>query len=135
MKWHQSCTYMSCNIGCCKTKFVSVKAWNSHPRRVHRGQKLECRLCNKEFKTPSFLRDHRYMHSDKAFKCHLCSKVFAFKSSYQVHRRTHLKAKLFRCFAKDCKQEYKWAQDLHWHIQKHLKCVYRCNICDYTTHE
>ena len=86
MKWHQSCTYMSCNIGCCKTKFASVKAWNSHHHRVHRGQKLECRLCNKEFKTPLFLRDHRYMHSDKAFKCHLCSKVFAFKSSYQVHR-------------------------------------------------
>ena len=86
MKKHRGHTYLSCKIGCCRTKFASVKAWNSHHCRVHRGQKLECRLCNKEFKTPSFLWDHRYIHSDKAFKCHLCSKVFAFKSTYQVHR-------------------------------------------------
>ena len=86
VKRHRHRTYLSCKIGCCKTKFASVKAWNSQHRRVHRGQKLECSLCNKEFKTPSFLCDHRYMHSDKAFKCHLCSKVIAFKSTYQVHQ-------------------------------------------------
>ena len=79
VKRHRSHTYLSCKIGCCKTKFARVKAWNSHHRRVYRGQKLECRLCNKKFKTPSFLHDHPYMHSDKAFKCHLCSKVLLSK--------------------------------------------------------
>ena len=128
-------TYLSCKVDGCKTKFNSVKAWNAHHHQLHRGKLLKCKLCNKEIKTPSFMRDHMYVHSDKAFKCNLCSMVFAFKSSYQIHRQTHLKARLFKCFTKNCTHEYKWAQDLHRHVQKHLKCVYGCNICDYTTHE
>ena len=128
-------TYLSCKVAGCKTKFNSVKAWNAHHWRLHHNTMLKCNLCNKEFKTPSFMRDHTYIHSDKAFKCNLCGRVFAFKSSLQIHHRTHLKARLFKCFAKNCKQEYKWAQDLHRHVQKHLKRVYGCNICDYTTYE
>ena len=128
-------TYLSCKVAGCKTKFNSVKAWNAHHRQLHRDTKLKCNLCNKEFKTPSFMRDHTYIHSDKKFKCNLCGRVFAFKSSLQIHCQSHLKARLFKCFAKDCKHEYKWAQDLHRHVQKHLKCVYGCNICDYTTYE
>ena len=121
-------TYLSCKVAGCKTKFNSVKAWNTHHQWLHCDTMLKCNLCNKEFKTPSFMRDHTYIHSDKVFKCNLCGRVFAFKSSLQIHRRTHLKARLFECFAKNCKQEYKWAQDLHRHVQKHLKRVYGCNI-------
>ena len=128
-------TYLSCKVAGCKTKFDSVKAWNAHHRQLHRNTLLRCNLCNKEFKTPSFMRDHTYIHSDKAFKCNLCGRVFTFKSSLQIHRWTHLKARLFKCFAKNCKHEYKWAQDLHRHVQKHPRCVYGCNICDYTTYE
>ena len=128
-------TYLSCKVDGCKTKFNSVKAWNAHHCRLHWGDLLKCRLCSKEFKTPSFMRDHMYTHSNKAFKCNLCHMVFTFKSSYQIHRRTHLKARLYKCFAKNCTHEYKWAQDLHRHVQKHLKCVYGCNICNYTTYE
>ena len=128
-------TYLSCKIYECKPKFNSVKAWNAHNCQLHRDKLLKCKLCNKDFKTPLFMRDHMYVHRDKAFTCNLCGMVFAFKSSYQIHRRTHLKAQLFKCFAKNCAHEYKWAQDLHRHVQKHLKCVYGCNICDYTTHE
>ena len=90
-KWKRR-TYLSCKVDGCKTKVNSIKAWNAHHRRLHRGNLLKCKLCNKEFKTPSFMRDHMYVHSDKAFKCNLCGMVFTFKSSYQIHRRTHLKA-------------------------------------------
>ena len=135
VKKHKRRTYLSCKVAGCKTKFNSVKAWNAHHWRLHHDTMLKCNLCNKEFKTPSFMRGHTYIHSDKAFKCNLCGRVFAFKSSLQIHRWTHLKARLFKCFAKNCKQEYKWAQDLHRHAQKHLKRVYGCNICDYTTYE
>ena len=114
-------TYLSCKVAGCKTKFNSVKAWNAHHCWVHRDTLLKCYLCN--------------IHSDKAFKCNLCSRVFTFKSSLRIHHRTHLKARLFKCFAKNCTREYKWAQDLHRHVQKHLKCGYGCNICDYTTYE
>ena len=81
------------------------------------------------------MRDHTYVHSVKVLNCNLCGRVFAFKSGLQIHRRTHLNARLFKCFAKNCKHEYKWAQDLHRHVQKHLKMLFSCNICDYTTHE
>ena len=128
-------SYLSCKVLGCKTKFISVKAWNAHHRQLHRDIMLKCNLCNKEFKTPSFMRDHTYVHSDKVLNCNLCGRVFAFKSGLQIHRRTHLNARLFKCFAKNCKQEYKWAQDLHRHVQKHLKTLFGCNICDYTTHE
>ena len=79
-------TYLSCKVDGCKTKFNSVKAWNAHYHRLHQGNLLKCRLCSKEFKTLSFMRDHMYVHSDKAFKCNLCHMVFALKSSYQIHR-------------------------------------------------
>ena len=85
-------TYLSCKVAGCKTKFNSVKVWNTHHQPLHRDTMLKCNLCNKEFKTPSFMRDHTYIHSDKAFKCNLCGRVFAFKSSLQIHHRTHLKA-------------------------------------------
>ena len=79
-------TYLSCKVDGCKTKFNSVKAWNAHHRQLHRDKLLKCKLCNKDFKTPSFMRDHMYVHRDKAFKCNLCGMVFTFKSSYQIHR-------------------------------------------------
>ena len=130
VKKHKRRTYLSCKVAGCKTKFNSVKAWNTHHRWLHQDTLLKCNLCNKELKTPSFMRDHTYIHGDKVFKCNLCSRVFAFKSSPRIHCWTHLKARLFKCFAKNCMHEYKSAQDLHRHVQKHLKCVYGCNICD-----
>ena len=128
-------SYLSCKVIGCRTKFISVKAWNAHHRWLHRDIMLKCSLCNKEFKTPSFMRDHTYVYSVKVLNCNLCGRVFAFKSGLQIHHRTHLNARLFKCFAKNCKHEYKWAQDLHRHVQKHLKMLFSCNICDYTTHE
>ena len=92
VKKHKRRLYLSCKVVGCKTKFNSVKAWNAHHRRLHRDNLLKCNLCNKEFKTPSFMRDHTYVHSDKAFKCNLCGRVFAFKSSLWIHCQTHLKA-------------------------------------------
>ena len=118
---HRGCTYLSCKIKGCKSKFASVKDWNSHHCRVHRGIKLQRKECDKEFKTPLFLRDHTYIHSAKCYKCQVCAKVFQFKSTSQVHRRTHLSAKLYKCFAGECDCEYKWAQDFHRHVQQHLQ--------------
>ena len=135
VKKHRGLTYLRCQIKGCKSKFASVKDWNSHHCRVHHGIKLQCKECNKEFKTPSFLCDLMYIHSTKCYKCQICAKVFAFKSTYQVHRRTHLTAKLYKCFMGGCNRQYKWAQDLHCHVQCHPQLVYGCNICDYTSHE
>ena len=67
-----------------------------------------------------------------AFKCDRCDKTFAFKSLYKIHVHTHLRSRIHKCFAGSCGREYKWPQDLHHHIQTHLKLTYGCNICDYS---
>ena len=122
-----------CKIAGCKSCFSCVRDWNSHHRQTHPGHKLTCKDCNKTFKTPSFLRDHAYEHSKCAYTCDKCDKHFAFKSVYRIHVRTHLRSWIHRCFAGTCKCEYKWPQDLHRHIQTHLKYTYGCNVCDYAS--
>ena len=125
-------TYIACKLSGCSSKFPSVREWNSHHRLVHRGTPLKCTVCMKNFNTPSFLRDHAYVHSKTSYKCEKCDKIFPFKSLYRIHVRTHLRSKIYKCFAGSCNKEYKWPQDLHRHIQTHLKKRYNCNICDYS---
>ena len=116
----------------CSSKFPSVREWNSHHRLVHRGMPLKCTVCMKKFNTPFFLRDHAYVHSKINYKCEKCDKNFLFKSLYRIHVRTHLRSKIHKCFTGSCNKEYKWPQDLHRHIQTHLKRRYNCNMCDYS---
>ena len=123
-------TYLGCKIPGCSLKFPSVQEWNSHHRLAHQGIQLTCIECKKSFKMPSFLRDRRYVHSKTVYKCEKCDKNFPFKSLYRIHVRTHLRSKIHKCFAGSCNKEYKWPQDLHRHIQTHLKLTYSCNICD-----
>ena len=122
-------TYLKCKIPHCRSQFLTVRDWNSHHHLTHSGIKLSCNKCNKTFITPSFLRDHVYVHSDCKYNCEKCDKTFAFRSHYRIHRRTHLHSKIHKCFTGFCGQEYKWPQDLHRHIQVHLKCMYGCSIC------
>ena len=125
-------TYLGCKIPGCSLRFPSVREWHSHHRLAHQGIQLTCIECKKSFKMPSFLRDHAYVHSKTAYKCEKCDKDFPFKSLYRIHVRTHLRSKIHKCFAGSCNKEYKWPQDLHHHIQTHLKLTYGCNICDYS---
>ena len=124
--------YVRCKIPGCKMKFASIRDWNSHYRKYHKGLKLSCVKCNKPFRTPSFLRDHSYVYSDKSFPCNKCNKMFWFHSSYRIHCRSHLRVRKHKCFTGSCGREYKWAQDLHRHIQSHLKITYGCSVCNYT---
>ena len=71
------------------------------------------------------------MHSKTTYKCEKCDKDFPFRSLYRIHVHTHLRSKIHKCFAGSCGKEYKWLQDLHRHIQTHLKLTYGCNICDF----
>ena len=114
-------TYLGCKIPGCSLKFPLFREWNSYHRLVHQGIQLTCTECKKSFKTPSFLRDHVYVHSKTNYKCEKCDKNFPFKSLYRIHVHTHLRSKIHKCFAGSCNKEYKWPQDLHRHIQTHLK--------------
>ena len=128
-------TYVKCIVPGCKDKFPSVKNWNTHHRQYHKGWKLDCKRCQKQFRTPSAMRDHMYIHTDKLFNCSECDKKFAFKSTLQAHKKAHSKVKMHSCFSGGCAKKYKWAQDLHRHIKKHLNIVFHCSVCDYSSHE
>ena len=69
---------------------------------------------------------------NKIFSCDKCKKCFVFKSTYRIHHWTHLQIKMHECFTGSCGQEYKWPQDMHRHLQIHLKRSYGCSVCDYT---
>ena len=84
---------------------------------------------------PSSCRDHCYSHIECRYECTVCKQKFVFKSSIQLHRRVHLKQKLFKCFAGNCKHSYKWRQDLHHHIQRHIQTVHRCDKCENSSPE
>ena len=135
VKKQKSRTYIKCIVPMCKDRFPSVKIWNTHHRQYHKGWKLECKRCQKPFRTPSAMRDHMYIHADTLFKCSVCDSKFAFKSSLLSHKKVHSKARMHRCFSGGCTKKYKWAQDLHHHIKKHLNIVYHCCVCDYSSHE
>ena len=124
-------TYLGCKITGCSSRFPSVREWNLHHRLAHQGTQLTCNECKKSFKMPSFLRDHAYVHLKTAYKCGKCDEDFPFRSLYRIHVHTHLRSKIHKCFAGSCSKEYKWLQDLHRHIQTHLKLTYGCNICDF----
>ena len=96
---------------------------------------LKCESCPKKFRTPSSLRAHRNTHMPNKFTCECCGKQYPFRSAFQIHRRVHSKQRIFQCFAGGCMKTYKWPQDLHQHVQKHLNRKYPCPKCDYVTNE
>ena len=120
-------------VGCNKLS-GSVRDWNSHHRIKHKTP-LKCSSCTKVCQTPSSLKDHKAYHRNATYQCSTCNQKFVYKSSLQLHRYLHLKHKLFRCFAGNCKVAYKWRQDLHRHIQHQLQVVHRCRLCEYSSSE
>ena len=119
----------------CNETFATVKDWNSHYRLWHGKIPLKCDKCPKISKMPSSWRDHKASHKDKQYVCTVCDQKFVYKSGVQIHRQVHLKQKLYKCFVGLCKATYKFRQDLHRHIQRHLEGVHRCRLCKYSSSE
>ena len=112
--------YFKCYVTNCDRKFHALKDWKAHHIKEHKSL-LSCLRCPKQFKKLSAFRAHRNNHVPLKLSCSVCGKSFAFPSSVQLHRRVHLTQHLFKCFAAGCMKQYKWRQDLHRHVQKHLK--------------
>ena len=125
---------LRCVVAACNKVSYSVRAWNSHYRITHK-KRLKCNSCPKLCATPSSLRDHRTHHRAATHRCPNCALMFVYKSAMQLHRIVHSKHKLFKCFAGNCNASYKWRQDLHRHIQRHLQIVHRCRLCEYSSSE
>ena len=126
--------YFKCKeIGCTHT-FATLKGWNLH-HRPHHNTLIKCANCNKMFTTPSAHRAHKNLHAPLKYVCGTCGNAFPYNSTLRVHRHVHTSQCLFCCFAGSCTKQYKWPQDLHRHVTKHLNKSLQCTFCTYTTTE
>ena len=126
--------YFKCKEKNCQKTFNTLKTWNVH-HQIHHKTILKCEICPKRFRIQSSFRVHQNVHVPNKFICESCGKLFPFNSALCIHKRVHSNQRKFHCFARGCKKTYKWPQDLHQHVQKHLNRRYPCPDCDYVTKE
>ena len=123
-----------CKMLNCTRKFNNAWDWNSHHCLRH-GSLFQCEICYKTFPSPSSFRDHKYMHRDNQYKCMQCNRSFPFLSGVKNHKRSHLRQRLFKCFAGRCKCAFKHPQDLHRHIGFHIGKEFKCDKCGHCTYQ
>ena len=126
--------YFKCKENNCNHSFNTLKIWNVH-HQIHQKSLLKCHVCPKKFHTSSSHRAHKNAQAPDKFVCESCGKQFPCNSTLCIHRKVHTNQCLYRCFAGICMKPYKWPQDLHHHIRKHLKSKFLCTECDCTTYE
>lgn len=49
---------------------------------------LQCKICNRYFRSMHTLAQHVRFHAVKSYKCSTCSKVFSIKASFKQHAQT-----------------------------------------------
>ena len=109
----------------------SVHEWNIHHRSKHSKIVLRCKDCGKRFHILSSLRDHRHLHKGQPFVCNTYEAKFTFYSRLQLLRNLHSSTQMHICFSDGCDKKYHWPQDLLWHLNKHCKCFFGCELCAY----
>lgn len=113
-------------------------------------QKINCHICNKQFKKESLLvshlkthtcgkcgdvfenednlRMHRKTHRDeKCFKCDFCEKKFKDKGHCNRHMWIHAESKPHNC--SECRKSFADISQLQRHKKCHLEKRFHCNDC------
>ena len=97
---------------------------------VEKEKPHQCDICEKWFRTPKFLIEHKRTHTgEKPYKCDTCGKTFAFINNFRRHERMHRGEKPFKC--DHCPKYFALKQVLERHIQtKHsAERPFECHIC------
>lgn len=114
----------------CRLDFDSFRQLKFHFAKVHKGDKpMKCNMlgCEKVFRTPSNLYDHKRTVHARQFSCDHCEKAFVDKMRLLTHiRQHHLNQKPFKC--KTCNKAFASAQNLRWHKHTHTKS-FKCDTC------
>ncbi|CAH0546345.1 unnamed protein product [Brassicogethes aeneus] len=79
-----SCTY-------CNKEFNELHAYKRHISNHirKRKHKLYCKICDKYFSSPQYLKAHLNIHEGITFKCDVCNKDFSDRVYLKKHLRVH----------------------------------------------
>lgn len=114
-------------------EFESTEAFKHKLYDIDHSKKSPylCRLCQKEFRTPKYVREHyRRMHvkdANKPFRCKICTKGFTGKSDFRQHCHTHIGLRQHHCNI--CQKSFKTVAHLKEHMDIHSASKYRCYYC------
>ena len=88
------------NLRTVKSKVPHLKERGPSKKTLQRPSRktLQCKVCNKKYKTKHLLQMHELLHSDtKPFQCDQCPQAFYRKSCLKVHKTIHTGEKPFEC--------------------------------------
>lgn len=114
----------------CDKKFRKLAMLEAHVR-VHEGKKpFVCPTCNMEFNGRLAMRNHMFTHNDGGYPCEDCNRTFKYPQLVKEHRqRMHSdQKKAFPCTV--CSNEFSRAQTLQVHMLTHTdEKPVECDIC------
>ena len=113
----------------CALRWPTCKERNDHFKLKHR--KLQCKKCEKFFRTPSAFTLHQYTHRDGQFECEVCKAYFPFRSQLDHHMVSHRETREYKCQEPFCEKDFTHRSDLVKHECTHSGVMYKCSKCEY----
>jgi len=106
-----------------------------HLKNFHAtGQKFQCKICSKYFKSVNYLNNHEKTHN-KSHKCEICNKMYPSLGLLNYHKKNyHENSKSYEC--EICNMKCNLKGDLKSHQKTHDKNrpkPFTCQRCDFGT--
>ncbi|GBP29038.1 hypothetical protein EVAR_10854_1 [Eumeta japonica] len=93
---------------------------DKHMKSHYDEKPFACEICDKSFKTKSFLSIHMRTHTgERPYACDLCPMKFMCRKDLRNHRMTHTGEKPHKCQL--CNQAFIQKCALNRHMKSHLK--------------
>lgn len=117
---HQGVRPFKCERGCNQMDFHCQQLRLHHYRNVHDGERHECDVCHKSYRSRRSLNYHtKDVHSVKPFACSVCSQAFSSNARLRQHQKYHNREKNHPC--PKCSYSFYTNHDLKKHLKRHLK--------------
>ena len=107
---------LSCPV--CHKTFAQNVDYEEHRRicGTQEKEQFQCSVCDKLFKTHSFLNNHYRIHTgERPFSCPVCGKSFTENSTLTKHKRLHTGEKPYEC--EMCGERFRQCSNLKYHMR------------------